>query len=169
MAAHPLDNLPAGSDVFLDANVLIYWLCNRSTQCHHLLERCAKEEVYGVTSLHVVAEVTHRLMLVEAVEKGIIRKESSRDLEQRLDAIPGLSKYWVDTESILNMNLLVFHTLEQQHRQAHAVRSAHGLLTNDSLIVAVMQEWGLHLLASADANFDHIPGLARFSPTDVLV
>ena len=39
-----------------------------------------------------------------------------------------------------------------------------GLLTNDALIVAVMQANGLTHLASNDADFDRVPGLTRYAP-----
>jgi predicted nucleic acid-binding protein len=40
----------------------------------------------------------------------------------------------------------------------------HGLLTNDALIVAVMQDHGLTHLASNDADFDRVPGITRYAP-----
>jgi predicted nucleic acid-binding protein len=39
-----------------------------------------------------------------------------------------------------------------------------GLLSNDALLVAVMQQHGLAHLASHDADFDRVPGLTRYAP-----
>ena len=39
-----------------------------------------------------------------------------------------------------------------------------GLLSDDALIVAVMQANGLSNLASNDADFDRVPGLTRYAP-----
>jgi len=39
-----------------------------------------------------------------------------------------------------------------------------GLLSNDALIVAVMQANGLSTLASSDQDFDRIPWLMRYEP-----
>ena len=39
-----------------------------------------------------------------------------------------------------------------------------GLLSNDALIVAVMQANGLTRLASNDADFDRVPWLTRYEP-----
>ena len=47
---------------------------------------------------------------------------------------------------------------------AAAVSRQTGLLSNDGLIVAVMHANGLTKLASHDADFDRVPGLARFAP-----
>jgi len=38
------------------------------------------------------------------------------------------------------------------------------LLSNDALIVAVMQANGLANLASNDADSDRVPGLTRYAP-----
>jgi predicted nucleic acid-binding protein len=40
----------------------------------------------------------------------------------------------------------------------------HGLLTNDARVVAVMQANNLNKLASADTDFDRVPGLSRYAP-----
>jgi len=52
---------------------------------------------------------------------------------------------------------------------AHVSRAADlsiqfGLLTNDALIVAVMQDNGLNTLASLDADFDRVSGITRYAP-----
>ena len=47
---------------------------------------------------------------------------------------------------------------------AAVVSQQHGLLSNDALIVAVMQANGLTCLASNDADFDRVPGLTRYAP-----
>jgi predicted nucleic acid-binding protein len=47
---------------------------------------------------------------------------------------------------------------------AAAVSQQNGLLPNDSLIVALMQANGLTNLASADPDFDRVPGITRYAP-----
>jgi predicted nucleic acid-binding protein len=47
---------------------------------------------------------------------------------------------------------------------AATVCQQFGLLTNDGLIVAVMQANGLTKLASNDTDFDRVPGLTRYAP-----
>ena len=39
-----------------------------------------------------------------------------------------------------------------------------GLLHNDALAVAVMRAHGITNLASADPDFDRVPGITRFGP-----
>jgi predicted nucleic acid-binding protein len=42
-----------------------------------------------------------------------------------------------------------------------------GLLTNDSIIVAAMREYGITNIATHDALFDTVAGITVFSPTDL--
>lgn len=167
MPAASLGSIASGSNVFINAMVFVYGLQEQSWQCRDLLDRCAEEDVCGVTTLDVVAEATHKLMLLEAVAKEIITISSAAKLRERLREVTKLSEYWMQAESILSMNIILLSTDEARHRHADVVRSSDGLLTNDSLIVATMREHGLTLLASADHDFDHIYGLTRYSPTDL--
>ena len=47
---------------------------------------------------------------------------------------------------------------------AAAVSQQTGLLHNDALIVAAMQAHALTNIASADLDFDRVPGLTRYAP-----
>jgi len=48
---------------------------------------------------------------------------------------------------------------------AAAVSQRNGLLCSDALIVSIMEASGLAKLASADTDFDGVPGLTRYAPT----
>ena len=47
---------------------------------------------------------------------------------------------------------------------AAAVSQQTALLHNDALIIAAMQAHGLTNLASADPDFDRVPGITRYAP-----
>lgn len=167
MGASPLRTFPSGTPVFLDANVLINGLSGRSAECRNLLDRCAREDCFGVTTFEVISEVTHKLMLFEACAKKIISKESASLLRKRLKDITRLTQYWHQTERIFRMHIVVLPTDGNRLRSGYKVRASHGMLTNDSLIVAAMQESGLTSVASADDDFDHVAGLTRYEPSDL--
>lgn len=167
MAIDRLPNLPAGTDVFLDANVFIYAFGGRSNECHHLLQRCSTEEVLGITTLDVVHEVTHRLMLIEAVANGIITKESAAALRGKWQDVTTLTQYWSLTARIFGLNILILTSEEPRLHRAYTMRSRHGLLTNDSLILAAMDEYGIGCLATRDGDFDHVAPLTVYKPTDI--
>ncbi|MFV1980022.1 MAG: type II toxin-antitoxin system VapC family toxin [Rhodothermia bacterium] len=167
MAALALSELPAGSDVFIDANIFIYGLTPQSSEATDFLRRCSREEVYGVTLFEIVNEATHRFMLAEAVSKGDVERANAKTLGRRPEVVRNLTEYWVTTRRILGLNLLFLATEREVLIQAHQERQTAGLLTNDSMIVACMRNLGLERLASNDGSFDRVPGIQLYSPTDV--
>src|SRR5713226_104375 len=148
MPVERIENLPAGTLVFLDANIFVYAFLGHSNQCRDLLARCATERVFGITTLDVVNEVTHRMMLAEAVAKNIIAKNSASALRGKWRDAATLTEYWALTARIFGLNLLIVGSDEPRLHRAQTVRSSYGLLTNDSLILATMNEYGIDCLAS---------------------
>src|SRR5205823_6188795 len=64
------DDLPAGAAVFIDANCLVFAVTadpQYGPACKRLLERVDNQDIQGLTSAHVLAEMAHRVMTVEAV------------------------------------------------------------------------------------------------------
>ena len=164
---YPLPALPRGRVVFLDANIFVYGLLGESEQCLALMERCRNEEVAGVTSTEVVGEACHRLMVKEAVDEGLISRPAAYALKPKYDAIRRLRRYWDLTARVFDLNLVIFSSGEARHRAAQRVRQQQGLLTNDSLIAAACLEQEIRLLATRDADFDRIPKLTVYKPTDI--
>src|SRR5712692_6487532 len=62
-------DLAAGDSVFLDANTFIYHFGPDPAlgpPCSQLLQRIENQELTGFTSVHLLAEVVHKLMTIEA-------------------------------------------------------------------------------------------------------
>jgi predicted nucleic acid-binding protein len=163
----PLLSVPAGSDIFIDANIFIYALNKTSAQCLLLLERCSREEVTGISLFEIVNEATHKFMLAEAVAKGLITRPLASELRRKHSDIPRLIDYWYDTERILALNLLFFSTDEQIVRSAQPERQSARVLTNDSMILSWMREYGIRHIATADHDFDRASGVTAFVPDDI--
>lgn len=168
MSAPDLTQVPTGTGVFLDANIFVYALLGESRECQQILQRCIQQEIYGVTTLSVISDVTHKLMLAEACATGLIASRLDwKKLRRNPDAVMRLSRYWRHTLSILGMNLLVTVPELSHLHGAQSVRATHGLMTGDSLIVAAMQHSGISVLLSRDDDFDHVAGLRRYAPSDL--
>jgi len=99
-------DLAAGDKVFVDANTLIYHFAPDpalGVACSQLLQRIENQELYGITSTHLVAEVVHKLMTIEAntlfgwplvvalTQQHGITRLASHDAD--FDGIPGLTRY----------------------------------------------------------------------------
>ncbi len=52
-----------------------------SVECREFLRKCKKGELRGITSVTVLAEVTHRLVMIEAVSKRLV---SAGNVAQKL-------------------------------------------------------------------------------------
>jgi len=128
MPVERIENLPAGTRLFLDANIFVYAFLGHSNECQELLGRRATEQVLGITTLDVVNEVTHRMMLAEALGKGVIKRDRVRDLRGKWREVAKLTEYWTQTSAIFGLNILVLTTDEARLHVAQTIRVRTGYL-----------------------------------------
>ncbi len=162
-----LDAIPPGARVLVDANILIYARRAMSAQCRRLLERCARHEVTGVLTAIGMAEFCHRRMMQEAQSRGLSGSNPAKALAQNPPLVRQLTQYSQEIEDLLSGDLLVLAVESTDFTKAAALQRTHGLRTNDSLHLAVGLRSGANLLATADPQFDSIPGLTVFKPDDL--
>jgi predicted nucleic acid-binding protein len=67
----------------------------------------------------------------------------------------------------LALNLILLPSEEKILMGAQKVRVESGLLTNDSVIVASMREYGISKIATHDGMFDSVIGVSVFRPNDI--
>ena len=133
--------------------------------CAQLLRRIENQEVLACTATHVLSEAAHRLMAIEAVQKfGWPVHGIAQRLRQHPARVQQLTIFRQTVESILQSRIQVLTVSPAWIVTAAALSQQTGLLSNDALIVAVMQNHGLTNLASNDADFDRVPGLTRYAP-----
>jgi len=163
----PLD-MPDGAKCFVDANIF-YYLCvdtpPLSEPCTTLLERAANGDIEVYTSLHVVAEAVHKVMLAEAQAKfGRNRAGLVNWLQRNQRRISELSKFQQAAASIARMVLFLLPVDAALLEEGTTVSAQVGLLTNDALIVALMRRHALTNLVTNDDDFDALPGLNVWKP-----
>jgi predicted nucleic acid-binding protein len=161
-------DLVNGDSVFLDANTLIYHFGPHpqfGPACHQLIQRIENQDLLGFTSTHILTEVAHRLMTLEAATlAGWSSRQVTRRLRQQPATIQNQGRFRVAIESIFNSRIQILSIPATLIVSAVALSQQIGLLSNDALIVAVMQANGLNKLASHDADLDRVPGLTRYAP-----
>jgi predicted nucleic acid-binding protein len=161
-------DLAAGDAVFVDANSFIYQFAPDPVlgpPCRQLLQRIENQELAGFTSLHLLSEVAHKLMTIEANAlfgwpfAGMANRLRRHPAEvQRLTAFRrAIDQITQSRVQIVAMPVAVLVA-------ATAISQQTGLLINDALVIAVMQASGLTKLASHDADFDRVPGITRYAP-----
>ncbi len=163
-----IDRVPQGSRIFLDSTIFIYHFTGASADCRHLLERAEAGDIKAVTSVVVLAEVAHRLMTIEAVTSGAVAgRDVVKKLRSRPEIVRRLTIYREQVERIPLMGVDVRPLDLGTLIRSAEVRRQHGLLVNDSLIVAAAREAGVDGLASADADFRRVRGLPVYWPADL--
>jgi len=162
------NDLPAGATVFIDANCLIYAAASDpiyGPPCQRLLERIEKKTLGGCSSAHVLGDLTHRLMTIEA---ALLFSRPMTGIANWLRRHPAevqrLAQYRRSLDDLLAIPLPILPVTGAQVSRAADFSRLHGLLSSDALIVAVMQDHGLAHLASNDADFDRVPGITRYAP-----
>ena len=163
-----LDSLANGSLVFIDANIFIYHFTAASPSCHQFLSRCSSGEFLAITSLPVLLEVAHRLMVIEAQQNRLVRGlNPSQKLAHSPTLVKKLHLYKEWTLAIPRMGIEVEEITFSDLLMSMGMRPKTGLLTLDALILAVMTRLNIPNLASADQGFSRIEGVKLFSPEDI--
>lgn len=166
--AQPLSEVPSGTRVFLDATIFLYHFTGVSSSCRSLLSRCEDGQLNGLTSSVAVAEVTHRLMTIEAVSRGLVTPGNvARKLRERPEIVRRLSLYQEQVEKIPWMGVEIVPLERRLLTLASPLRTRYGLLTNDSLLLATALDLGTVAFASADRDFERIDTVQLFWPADL--
>jgi predicted nucleic acid-binding protein len=135
-------DLLAGESVFLDANTLIYHFGPHPTfgaPCSQLVLRIETQQLQGFTSTHVLAELAHQSMIIEASTlpswaPGKVRQR----LRQQPGALQNLTLFRTAVEAVLQSSIHVLTIPPGLLGAAAVLSQQHGLLTTDALIVAIM-------------------------------
>jgi predicted nucleic acid-binding protein len=168
MTSSTLEYLPAGSRIFIDSTIFIYHFTGVSSDCRALLERCEREDVRGLTSVIVLAEVAHRLMMIEAVTSGLISPGNvAKKLREKPELAKKLGMYQEQMASIPDMGIDVAALDLDVVLHSSELRTRHGLMMNDSLLCATALASGTNTVASADRDFERVGELLLYRPDDI--
>jgi predicted nucleic acid-binding protein len=163
-----LEALPHGARIFVDANILIYHFAGISVECRAFLQRCESRQIEAFTGVHILLEVTHRLMVLEALHKGLITGgQPARKLREQPEIIKGLREYKQSVQQIPRMRIRVRTITTAMVRASEAIRVQEGLMTNDSVTVALMRKMGLTAVATADTDFNTVSHITVYQPGDI--
>jgi predicted nucleic acid-binding protein len=160
--------LQPGDAVFLDANTFIYHSAPDPVlgpPCSQLLQRIENQDLLGFTSLHLLPEIAHKMMTTEANARlGWPFRGMANRLRRHPAEVQKLTGHRLTIDRIAHSRVQVLPFTVAQVLGATAASQQYGLLTNDALIVAILQANGLSKIASHDADFDRVAGIARYSP-----
>ena len=164
-----LDDISNGSLCVIDTNVLLYAEQGSSLQSQRLLRRCSTGDLIGVMPQTAWQELTHKLMLAEAMMLGkITGPNPSRKLAKQPDLVKSLGLYRDKVLALVDLGIgFVSCTREDFFEKALKLQEKHGLLVNDSMILAIALRLKADVLVSADAAFKKITDLHVAIPSDI--
>lgn len=164
-----LDDIQNGTLCVIDTNILLYAEQGLSAQAQRLLRRCSAGEMVGILPQTVWQELTHRLMLAEAMMLGkIAGPNPARQLAQKPDVVRSLSIYKEKIEALQNLGLgFEACTRKDLLEDALTLQGKYGLLTNDSAVLAVALRLKADVLVSSDAAFQRISAPMVARPSDL--
>lgn len=160
-------DLPYQASVFVDANTFVYHFQPHPVlgpPCTGLIKRIELQELVGFTSTHVLGEVAHRLMAMEAAIAFGWTSKIVDHLKKNPSSIQQLTHFRQAVQQIPNLGIQILTVPENLIDTAAGISQQTGLLTNDATVVAIMQINGLVNIASSDLDFDRVPGITRFAP-----
>ncbi len=163
------DEIPEGSLCVLDTNVLIYAGQGMSLQARRLLERISNREIQGILPQPIWQELTHRLMVTEALELGLITPGNpARQLAAKPDVVRKLSLYREKVHTLAGFGL-GYEPCQREDfvERAFKFQEQYGLLTNDSLLLAVAVRLQADALVTADMALQVVRELPVYMPSDV--
>ncbi len=164
-----LDDIPSGSLCVIDTNVLLYAEQGSSVQAQRFIRRCAQGELSGILPQTVWQELTHKLMLAEAMMKGLIAEgKPALRLDSKPEVIKGLSLYRAKMNALVDLGLgFAACTLEDLTKTAFKMQEKYVFLTNDAVVLAVALRLKADVLVSSDKAFHGVTEIAVHYPTDL--
>jgi predicted nucleic acid-binding protein len=164
-----LDDVSNGSLCVIDTNVLLYAEQGASLQAQRLLRRCSTGDLMGIMPQTVWLELSHKLMLAEAMMLGKISGSNpSRKLAKQPELVRTLGLYRDKILALVDLGVgFVPCNREDFFDGAFKFQQKYGLLVNDSVILAIALRLKADVLVSADAAFQKVTELKVAMPSDI--
>jgi predicted nucleic acid-binding protein len=167
--SRPFRDIRDGISVMVDANVFVYALTPQAqlhAPCRDLIERGARGAIQLFTTVAVVADVIHRAMVLEVLAQGQAQRSADAVtlLKRQPQTVTQLTRHRTILRDLRQARIDILPLTYRDLYTSRQYREQHGLLVNDSLIVAVMRRERIQMLATNDPDFERIPGIAVRTP-----
>src|SRR4051812_19794809 len=127
-------DLVRGQQIFLDTNTFVYHFGPHAAlgpACNQLVQRIENQELEAFTSTHILTDVAHRMMMVEASGlPGWTTTNVRSRLQKQSTVIQSLTRFIKAIETILNSPVQVLTIAPALVLQAARISQRHGLLSN---------------------------------------
>ena len=130
--------------------------------CARLLERGARREIELHLVVHAAADILHRVMVLELLAQDVVARsgDAVTELKQHPQVVQQLGRYKTVLRDLKQARINILPLSYQDLHASRRERESHGLMTNDSLIVAVMRRERIAYLATNNSDFERVPNIA---------
>lgn len=161
--------LQSGVTVFIDANIFLYKILEHwkhGQPCTDLLKNVNYGKYSGVTSVFVLNEVFHRVIIAELFKNHSIEaKYAVKYLKENPEVIEKLCSARKAVENISQIeNLMIVGVGRDVFDLALEFSKKYRLLSTDAIHVATMKMEGLSILASNDRDFERVDWIKLWKP-----
>ncbi|MEW6003581.1 MAG: PIN domain-containing protein [Nitrospirota bacterium] len=166
-----LSDLEKGTSIFIDANIFIYHFSKESRfnqASSSFLENIEAGFMSGFTSISIVQEVTHRMMIIEAV--GLLPRIKPKDivkyLKRNSDTVKKLVIHQGVPSKIASFNLEIISPGIEAIVRSQQMKKRYGFLSNDALSLQIMEDLNIKNLASNDTDFERVDFITLYRPSE---
>ncbi|MEK6682484.1 MAG: type II toxin-antitoxin system VapC family toxin [Nitrospirota bacterium] len=163
-----LSEIADDSKVFIDSNIFIYHFSKFekfANSCLEFFQRIESGRLRGYTSTLVLAEVLHRLMIIEGSNKlGLQTKKVLEYLKANPEKITILSDHLASSDLIEGMGIDILAVNFRDIKLSNILKKEYRLFTNDAINLSVMKNNGFTLLASNDPDFERVDFISLYKP-----
>ncbi len=164
-----LSEISSDTRVFIDANIFVYHFSGPTEltpTCSAFLRRVEQGDLAAFTSLTVLAEVLHRLMIIEAAESlQADARQIVRFLKEHPTEVRKLTKHLVVVEKIRDIGVHILAPTLDDLVASQEFKTALGFLTNDAINLAIMKAHHLTHIATNDPDFARVEALTIWKPS----
>jgi predicted nucleic acid-binding protein len=93
--------------------------------------------------------------------------QTVKKLKSNPTVIPQLTDHISEVERLLRLPFNIHQITRGDIIASHALRQAHGLFVNDSINLACAQRLALTSVVTHDSDFNRVPSLSVWEPTDI--
>lgn len=155
--------------VFIDANIFLHVVLGTGKEaaaCTRFLEDADAGLFPCATSVIVLNEVLHRLLIASVVRSSGIAPESAvRQMKLHPDLVRDAGNVREVMEDIRSIRPMVVYGISPQtFERSLTVMQEWGLLGNDALHVACMEEHAINAIATYDRDFSRVDRISVVRP-----
>jgi predicted nucleic acid-binding protein len=160
-----------GSDatIFIDANIFLHTILGagkESASCTRFLEEADAGAFPSATSVIVLNEVLHRLLIASVVSSSGVGADSAvHHMKVHPDAVRDAGAVWEVMDDIRSIgHMKICGISPDTFERSLPLMQKWGLLGNDALHVACMEENSIVTIATYDRDFSRVDHITAIAP-----